>query len=156
MFRMLALAAVMAVTAGMNYVAADDVPGQSATQVAHRASTVIGMTVKNAAGKDLGTVNDIVLDMGTGHVRYYALSYGGWLGLGDKLFAVPHKTFQVRRFADSDKHYLVLNVSEEKLKNAPGFDQNNWPDFANDAQWREKVDRYYGSDTVTKPVPPKK
>lgn len=99
------------------------------------------MKIKNAAGKDLGTVKDIVLDVSKGNVRYFAVSYGGFLGLGDKLFAVPPQSFEWRR--DGDTNYLVLNLSEERLKNAPGFDQNHWPDFANDAQWREKIDTYY-------------
>lgn len=107
---------------------------------AFRASHVIGMTIKNAEGKDLGTVNDFVVDMKNGQIRYLAVSYGGWLGLGDKLFAVPREKFEVRRFADSDKHYLVLDVSEEKLKKAKGFDQDNWPEFATDAQWQPKSD----------------
>jgi len=127
------------------------------TDSAHRASEVIGMTVKNPAGKDLGTVNDFVIDLNSGHVRYFALSYGGWLGLGNKLFAVPHEKFQVRRFADSNKFYLVLDISEETLKNAPGFDQSAWPDFATDSQWRQKIDRYYKTEpTASKPGEVKK
>jgi sporulation protein YlmC with PRC-barrel domain len=107
-----------------------------------RASEMIGLTVKNSANKDLGTVNDIVLDTGEGHIRYIAVSYGGWLGLGDKLFAVPYKSFQWKQ-DDSRENYLLLNLSEQQLKAAPGFDQNNWPDFANDAQWQQKIDTYY-------------
>lgn len=112
-----------------------------------RASEIIGMKVKNAAGKDLGTVNDIVLDAGQGNIRYLAVSYGGWLGLGDKLFAVPHKAFEWRQ-DDNRNNYLVLNLTEQQLKDAPGFDQNHWPDFANDAQWRQKIDTYYHIEKI--------
>lgn len=115
-------------------VAADVKPSQ-------RAGEIIGMKIKNAAGKELGTVNDIVLDVTKGNVRYFAVSYGGFLGLGDKLFAVPPQSFEWHR--DGDTNYLVLNLSEERLKNAPGFDQDNWPNFATDAQWREKIETYY-------------
>ncbi len=59
-----------------------------------RTSQVIGMTVRNMDGKDIGTVNDIVLNAATGRVRYAAVSYGGFLGMGDKLFAVPWQAFE--------------------------------------------------------------
>jgi sporulation protein YlmC with PRC-barrel domain len=111
-------------------------------KLSQRASEIIGMKVKNAAGKDLGTINDIVLDAGKGNIRYLAVSYGGWLGLGDKLFAVPHKSFQWKQ-DDSRNNYLVLNLTEQQLKSAPGFDQNHWPDFATDTQWQQKIDSYY-------------
>ena len=112
-----------------------------------RASQIIGMEVKNLDGKVLGSVNDIVLDPSSGKVRYLAVSYGGWLGLGDKLFAVPNQAFQWRK-DDSQNTYLVLNLSEERLKNAPGFDQDHWPDFASDKQWQQKVDTYYVIEKV--------
>ncbi len=115
-------------------VAADVKPSQ-------RAAEIVGMKIKNAAGKDLGTVKDIVLDVSKGNIRYFAVSYGGFLGLGDKLFAVPPHAFEWHR--DGSTNYLVLNLSEERLKNAPGFDQSHWPDFATDTQWREKIDTYY-------------
>src|SRR5262249_54473602 len=120
-------------------VAADSVP----TESIHRASEVTGMTVKDTSGKDLGTVKDIVLDLGTGKVRYLALQYGGWLGLGSKLFAVPIEHFQVHRYQDSNKYYLTVNISENTLKSAPGFDSNNWPDFATDSQWHQKIREHY-------------
>jgi len=109
----------------------------------HRASTVIGMSVQNAAGKDLGTINDIVLDLKDGKVHYLAVSYGGWLGVGDKLFAVPLKSFQTRYNKDSETHVFVLNIPEERLKNAPGFDQDRWPSFSDNDQWYREVDTYY-------------
>jgi sporulation protein YlmC with PRC-barrel domain len=131
----------------MGGIASADEPASSAKKVNpdvkinQRASEIIGMKVKNASGKDLGTVNDVVLDVNKGTVRYFAVSYGGFLGLGDKLFAIPPKSFEWKR--DGDKNHLVLNLTEERLKNAPGFDQDHWPDFATDAQWREKIDTYY-------------
>ncbi len=124
----------MAEPSAAKKVAADVKPSQ-------RAAEIVGMSVKNAAGKDLGTVKDIVLDVNKGNVRYFAISYGGFLGLGDKLFAVPPRAFAWHR--DGDKNYLVLNLPEDRLKNAPGFDQGHWPDFANDVQWQEKIDTYY-------------
>ncbi len=107
-----------------------------------RISKVIGMTVKNDAGKELGSINDVVVDMESGKIRYLAVSYGGWLGLGDKLFAVPLSAFKCSYNAENDEHLLVLNVPESKLKNAPGFDQDSWPTHSDESQWRA-IDSYY-------------
>jgi hypothetical protein len=86
-------------------------------------------------------------------VRYLALQYGGWLGLGSKLFAVPVERFQVHRFKDSTKYYLTVDISEATLKSAPGFDSNNWPDFATDTQWHKKIQEHYQNapSTAAKP-----
>ena len=53
------------------------------------ASTLKGDSVFNPAGADLGHVEDIMLDVGRGKVAYAVLSFGGFLGMGNKLFAVP-------------------------------------------------------------------
>src|SRR6266545_4609381 len=53
------------------------------------ASTLTGDSVRNPAGEDLGKIEEIMIDVPTGRVAYAVLSFGGFLGLGDKLFAVP-------------------------------------------------------------------
>lgn len=110
--------------------------------IAIRASQLNGMTVKNAAGKNLGTIQDFVVDLSSNKIRYLAVSYGGFLGLGDKLFAIPPDAFELHANQEGDGHFLQLDIPEEHLKNAPGFDQNHWPDFA-DAKWQADVDAYY-------------
>lgn len=117
----------------------------AAAGISIRASQVIGMHVINNDGKQLGSVADIVLDMRSGRVRYAALSFGGFLGVGDKLFAVPWRALQVRQNAETGDNMLVLNVSEEKLEKAPGFDQEHWPNFG-DRAFTTGVDSYYGVD----------
>lgn len=106
-----------------------------------RSSSIIGMKVKNAQGQDLGKINDLVIGLGSGRIRYAALSFGGFAGLGDKLFAVPFRSLQLH-YGEEDK-YFVLNVPIETLKNAEGFDQDNWPDTAN-PQWAAGIDKHYG------------
>src|SRR5262245_21409012 len=54
-----------------------------------RASEIIGTSVKNKAEEDLGSINDLVIDPVDGQIAYAAVSMGGFLGVGDKLFAVP-------------------------------------------------------------------
>jgi sporulation protein YlmC with PRC-barrel domain len=92
-----------------------------------RASKLIGTDVEDPAGKNLGDVDDVVIDDASGRVAYAVLSFGGFLGMGDKLFAIP---FGSLRANPKDEDKLVLDVSKEKLKAAPGFDKNNWPNMA--------------------------
>ena len=103
------------------------------------ASSITGDAVKNAAGEDLGNIKEIMIDTETGNVAYYVLSFGGFLGLGDKLFAIPPQATTL----DTDDKCLVLNIEKEALKDAPGFDKDNWPEMA-DESFRNKIYGYYG------------
>jgi len=107
---------------------------------AYRVSTIKGMKVRNESNKDLGYIDELVFDITKGQVNYAALSYGSFAGLGGKLFAVPFQAFKFHH--DGDNRFFVLNISEDKLKAAPGFDTNKWPDTA-DPNWSRDVDRYY-------------
>jgi sporulation protein YlmC with PRC-barrel domain len=105
----------------------------------YRSSKLVGADVENAQGENLGDIKDIVIDPVTGRVAYAVLSFGGFMGLGDKYFAIPWAAFTPKA---GEKEQFVLNVDKERLKNAPGFDKNNWPDMANH-QWGEQVHAYY-------------
>lgn len=120
----------------------DTEPKSNVTFIA-RGSTVAGMTVKNEQDEELGTINDVMIDLGTGQIRYAALSFGGVLGIGNKLFAVPWHALKYRHASDKSRHF-VLDVDKERLKVAPGFDKNNWPDFGN-PKWSISVDEFYGA-----------
>ena len=106
------------------------------------AGTLTGDRVRNTAGDDLGRIEEIMIDLESGRVAYAVLSFGGFLGIGDKLFMVPWGAMLV----DQSAHEFVLDVSHEQLEKAPGFDKNNWPDIADpgygrdiDAFWRVTV-----------------
>lgn len=103
------------------------------------ANTLIGNDVYNDHDEDLGDIKEIMLDMRSGKVAYAVLSFGGILGLGEKLFAVPWAALML----DTVNKRFVLKVEKETLHSAPGFDKNNWPDMA-DAEWTEKIHSYYG------------
>ena len=92
--------------------------------------TVIGSNVVNAQNQDLGKIEDLVLDAGAGRIAYAVLSFGGFLGMGDKYFAIPWNAIH---FNLSEKH-AVLNVDKKVLENATGFDKDNWPNMA-DSTW---------------------
>ena len=111
-----------------------------------RASQLIGMNIENSKGEGVGEVNDLVIDGNSGTVRYVAVTYGGLLGVGDKMFAVPFEAFKVRRQAgDRNDYVLTLNVTQQQLEGAQGFDQENWPNFA-DRNFTRELDRRYGID----------
>jgi len=101
--------------------------------------TITGDQVINAQGEDLGHVKELMINPDDGKIEYAVLDFGGFLGIGDKFFAVPFTQFGV----DRDKHRMVLNVDKERLKEAPGFDKDNWPDFA-DAEFTSTVNSFYG------------
>lgn len=101
-------------------------------------SSLSGTKVRNAQGEDLGNIEDLMINTMTGEVDYAVVSFGGFLGVGDKLFAVPLQAFKV----DTDEEELVLHETKERLENAPGFDKDNWPNHA-DQTWRTSVRSYY-------------
>jgi sporulation protein YlmC with PRC-barrel domain len=105
-------------------------------------STLIRDSVKNKAGEDLGTIKDIMIDLSSGKVAYAVLSFGGILGVGGKLFAIPWRFLEVSQ----DEHMFVLNVPREKLERAPGFDKDNWPDMS-DPSWIAGIDEFYGTES---------
>lgn len=102
------------------------------------AESLTGERVVNAEGELLGEITAIMLDVPTGRVAYAVLSFGGWMGLGDKLFAVPWRALQL----DTDNKCFILNVPKEHLRRAPGFDKEHWPSMADEA-WTEEVHRHY-------------
>jgi sporulation protein YlmC with PRC-barrel domain len=109
-------------------------------QEVSRASKIIGADVKNTKGENLGDIKDLVINPESGRTAYVVVSYGGVLGMGDKLFAIPWSA--VRRSPDKD--YFVLDMDKEALKNAPGFDENHWP--VSPSQWQQQrgeLNRFY-------------
>jgi sporulation protein YlmC with PRC-barrel domain len=114
-----------------------------------KVSDLTGMRVYNPSNEDLGKIEDLVINPSSGKFRYSVLSFGGFLGMGDKLFAVPWKDLKLMSKGTTgsgtvkEDHY-VLDVNKDALKNAPGFDKSNWPDFAN-GNWSADVDKFYTS-----------
>ena len=101
-------------------------------------SSLDGEDVKNLEGEDLGNIKDLMIDCDSGRVVYAVLSYGGVLGMGDKLFAVPMSALKL----DTDNECFILDVKKAELNDAPGFDKSNWPDMA-DRHWEKDIHQYY-------------
>ena len=104
------------------------------------ASSIIGDDVTNRQEEKLGSIDEIMLDSETGEIRYAVLSAGGFLGIGEKFFAIPWQALHL----DKTEHRFLLDVDAERLKHAPGFDKDNWPDMA-DPTWIDSVGSYYGT-----------
>lgn len=103
------------------------------------ATTIVGTKVENPQGESLGNIKEVMIDTVSARVSYLVLSFGGFLGLGDKYFAIPWEAFTI----DTDEQTFVLDVQKEKLENAPGFDKENWPTNA-DHGYISSVYEYYG------------
>jgi sporulation protein YlmC with PRC-barrel domain len=103
------------------------------------ASTLEGNSVVNGQGVDLGTIKEIMIDVPNGSVAYAVLSFGGLLGLGDKLYAIPWAALTL----DTDNKCFILDIDAERLEAAPGFDKDHWPAMA-DRRWANEVHTYYG------------
>lgn len=120
-------------------------PGNSGHPLVLGASTLNGNDVYNTHEENLGSIKEIMLDVHNGTVRYAVLSSGGFLGMGDKLFAIPWQALTI----DTKNKRFMLDVAAERLKNAPGFDKDNWPDMA-DPTWTQDIHSYYNlSSPVT-------
>lgn len=111
------------------------------------ADTLIGDDVYNHKDEDLGDIKEIMLDVNNGRIAYAVLSFGGFLGIADKLFAVPWNALQL----DTVNKRFLLKVEKESLESAPGFDKDDWPDMA-DPTWQNTIHSYYGTKNYTQPT----
>lgn len=103
------------------------------------ADTLEGDRVMNRQDESLGTIEDIMIDVQRGCVAYAVMSAGGFLGLGDKLLAIPWNALTL----DADRKCFVLDAERERIQQAPGFDKDHWPSMG-DSQWANGVHDFYG------------
>jgi sporulation protein YlmC with PRC-barrel domain len=103
------------------------------------ASSVMKDTVINPSGEKLGDVKDVMLNVHDGKIEYIVMESGGFLGLGEKYFALPYRLLSI----DPKNHAFVLDQDKEVIQNAPGFDKDHWPG-TNDHSF-ETTNTYWGS-----------
>lgn len=101
---------------------------------------LLGDDVRNYEDDELGSIRDVMLDTATGEIAYIILSAGGILGIGEKLIAIPWYAFE----QDPDAKCMRLNVDRQSLKEAPGFDKDNWPDMSS-LSWGRRIHEYFRS-----------
>jgi sporulation protein YlmC with PRC-barrel domain len=124
-------------SAGARIIPGDDVPDGPGPEVM-AAETLTGETVITPSGEELGKIEAIMLDVRAGRIAYAVLSFGGFLGMGDKLFAIPWSALTL----DTRMKNFILDASREKLERAPGFDKDHWPSMA-DSRWATELHGYY-------------
>jgi sporulation protein YlmC with PRC-barrel domain len=104
------------------------------------ASDFEGEDVVNHQGETLGDIEEIMLDVRSGRIAYVVLAAGGFLGIGEKYFAIPWGALTL----DTDRKCFILDVAKDRLINAPGFDKDHWPSMA-EQKWAGEVHSYYGT-----------
>jgi sporulation protein YlmC with PRC-barrel domain len=104
-----------------------------------KASSMIGTDVVSPKGDSLGDIKEVVIDPHTGRVAYAVVAFGGFLTMGEKLFAIPFSAL----IYDTEENEYVLDVTKERLEKAPGFDAANWP-MMSDEKWNRDVYKFYG------------
>ena len=104
------------------------------------ASSFEGETVVNLQGESVGEIEEVMLDVRVGRIAYAVMSVGGFLGIGEKYFAVPWHALTM----DTDNHRFILDVDNERLKDAQGFDKDHWPSMGDQA-WAVGLHHYYST-----------
>lgn len=127
----------------------DDQIDAMARMKMHRLSEILDADVQNLQDNDLGDLEEVVIDSDSGRVAFAVIAAGGFLGIGEEYAAVPFNALDLRPEdpddADDDDLVAILNMDEERFRQAPKFARDNWPDFG-DRTWGEPVHRYYGTE----------
>jgi len=120
----------------------EEAPGQNKT--GHYAgnailgSEITGIQVLNRRGESIGNVEEIVVDRADGRVIYLVLSFGGFLGLGTKLYALPWNKLKF----DASRMAYVIDLAREQIENAPHFNRND-QGLLFDADWNRRLLEYF-------------
>jgi sporulation protein YlmC with PRC-barrel domain len=117
------------------------IPIQAASEVPSQLTqlrVIVGKKVENPQGENLGNIEEVVIDAATGDLAYAVLAFGGFLGLGEKLFALPWSTLK-----QAANDTFTVPLTEAQIKKAPGFDKADWPSME-DKHWGDTIHAYYG------------
>ena len=97
-----------------------------------------GTKVFNRQGEHLGTIATVMIDKYNGHVAYSVMSFGGFLGIGEKYHPLPWHMLNY----DQSMGGYVVDLNKERLTEAPSYaltDPIRWEDN----EWRTRLDDYY-------------
>ena len=118
---------------------ARDILANDETYALIAADKVAGTAVFNQDGEKVGSIYNVMIDKRSGRVTYAVMSFGGFLGIGERYHALP---WQVLHYDPSKGGYIV-GLSRQQLEAAPTFARNEEPDF-DDPVWGTTVHRHYG------------
>jgi hypothetical protein len=103
---------------------------------------VQGTTVYDPNGNDIGEIDHLMIDKVSGTVRYAVMSFGGFLGLGESHYPLPWNSLRY----DREREGYVINVTEQQLRNAPEFGDDNW----SDREWETRLHEHYQAEPYWK------
>jgi len=105
----------------------------------HRATRLLGSKVETPRGESLGRLEDLIVDPDDGRVAAAIVSMGGFLGIGEKLTAIPLPALTYDEAAER----FVLDVDRDTLRRAPAFGPDDWPELL-DRVWAADVQAHFG------------
>ena len=108
---------------------------------------VAGTTVYNTAGEELGSIHDVMLDKKSGNVAYAVMSFGGFLGMGNKYHPLP---WSLLRY-DMGKGGYVVNLDKQQLEGAPSYDTDVEPEWGKN--YDDRIYGYYGAKPYWSNIP---
>jgi sporulation protein YlmC with PRC-barrel domain len=112
------------------------------------ASKVTGTNVYNKEGKEIGSVQELMIDKRSGNISYAVVSFGGFLGLGADHYPLPWKAFKY----DMGLGGYVTDITPPQLKGAPSHPSDGGSDWSSD--YEKRTDDYYNSDKFARLVVP--
>ncbi len=104
-----------------------------------RINDLLGKSVIDPAGDDIGRISDFVFNPESGQISYAVISVGGFLGMGEKHFTVPFDKLNLQ----ADKGRYVLESSSERVLSAPAARDTATPG------WNKEIDDYWTRDADT-------
>lgn len=99
---------------------------------------VEGTAVYDTSGNKLGSIDDLMIDKISGHVRYAVLEYGGFLGMGTDRYPLPWSVLKY----DTSKEGYVVPLDQKKLEGGPRYPESERPIYTD--EYGRRVHNYYG------------
>ena len=120
----------------------ESLPGEKLMFV-HKLSELAGSEVRNSKGEEIGAIEELIVHPSSGGIEYAAVSIGGFLGLGERLYPIPWSLLNPRHAEDSTDVFFLLDVPRATLESAPAFVSDAWPRV--DSDWERTICRHYGT-----------
>lgn len=100
--------------------------GPNANRPVHllASTSIVGDKIVNKTGENIGKIKDIMINIKEGKIQYIIIEFGGFIGLGEKLFAVPFPALKL----NAKEQNFILDVEKTFLETAPGFNPEHWPE----------------------------
>jgi sporulation protein YlmC with PRC-barrel domain len=120
----LLLALVTCVVLGLPFAAAAQPPAGPSRPIwrelgLSEVRTVLGMRIKNEQGRDVGELDNLLIDTQSGRISHVVIGVGGFMGVGEKKVVVPWTDLKIA----SEGNRPVATLEQAKLESAPRWDR---------------------------------